>query len=415
LFFHVSRGGIGIEPFYGDIRGLLPATVTHFRGPQVDSLPYLDWGELLETRPITPGAAEESFVGIASEYLNAVLHGRDKVACLLSGGGDSALMAWLLDRIGKKVVCLTADYEWKRYSEFSEAARNAADLGLKPERVLITRRNHYAAFRSLNSVHGNAPCGHSQSPGLYWLARHAAEQGIDRLITGDHADALFLGFDPLFQGFPQDLGGYSKAVSELLPEQKLARLYFKPQIPSAQREVLSAFGYSTQQCHEWQTERYTEDSRIMAQWAPSAPLPTLQQIQGQIWAGISWQNIFLAVTQSLPGQIEFISPFYDIEMIKFALSLPIEYKYKDGATKALLRTMVHRVLKRSIVKRASPSPNRLWSLLPSLQHRRSMLPRLRPVYDHLCLRNLAHSGRLSSEVDKAAALGIWLASQRIGL
>src|SRR6266700_1802802 len=84
LYFHLSRGGIGLESFYSDITGLFPATVTRFHGAEMESARYLDWGELLETRPIAPHAAEESFVRIASEYLSAVLKGKDQVACLLS-------------------------------------------------------------------------------------------------------------------------------------------------------------------------------------------------------------------------------------------------------------------------------------------------------------------------------------------
>ena len=65
LFFHVDRGGIGMEPFYDDVKGLFPATVTHFHGSQVDSMPYLDWGEFLETRPISPAPRKK---------LSSVLH-----------------------------------------------------------------------------------------------------------------------------------------------------------------------------------------------------------------------------------------------------------------------------------------------------------------------------------------------------
>ena len=414
LFFHVARGGIGIEPFYDDIHGLFPATVTRFHGSQVESAPYLDWGEFLETRPIAPQAAEETFVRIASEYLGALLQGTDRVGCLFSGGTDSALMGWLLKRLGKNVVCLTADYRWKRYSEFCEASQNALDLGLPQKRIVVTRGSHNHAFRMLNSGVQNTPCGHSQSPALYQLAGHALENGINRLVTGDHADALFLGFDRLFHGFPPDLTGYTKAISALAPDEKLSRIYRKPALPAEHEELLTVFGYTTRQCFEWQLDRHRDDWRNLSKWA-SVPLPVLQQLHGQIWAGIPWQNIFLPITQAFQNNVEFVSPFYDLEMVKFALSLPLEYKFKDGMTKALLRTVLEGALKRSIVKRASPNPSRVWSLLPSFAHRRAMILALRPVYDRLCLSNLRHRGGLSAQIDKTAALGIWLASHGLAV
>jgi asparagine synthetase B (glutamine-hydrolysing) len=413
LFFHAVRGGIGIEPFYENVKEVFPATVAHFRGAQVESASYLDWGRLLETRPIGPDEAEAEFVRIASEYLAAVLKGRRQAACLLSGGTDSALMAWLLRNIGKDVLCLTADYPWKRYSEFAEASRIAADLGLKQERVMVPRRDFYAAFRILNSSVQNAPCGHSQSPSLYWLGRRAGELGLDRMITGDHADALFLGFDRFFRGLPAISRDYESAVAAMLPEEALDRLYALPTASAADEELLSVFGVSPRECLEWQKSVYAQDRQAMAGWAKSTPLPVLQQLDGQIWAGIPWQNIFLAPTQALSSQAEFVSPFYDIEMVKFALSLPTEFKFSDGATKALLRSTLHRALKRTIVKRASPNPSRVWSLFPNLQLRRAMTPRFRPLYTRLWLRNFRRRGHLSGSLDKAAALGIWLASQSL--
>jgi asparagine synthase (glutamine-hydrolysing) len=412
LYFYVTRGGIGIDPFRKDVHELLPATVTRFHGGQIDSRPYLDWGEFLELRPMEPREAEERFLRIASEYLGAVLKDRSQVACLLSGGVDSALMAWLLKNLGKDVVCLTADYPWKRYSEFTEASRHAAELGLKQERVLVTRRGHREAFRKLNSSLQDAPCCHSQSPSLYQLASHAAASGIDRLVTGDHADALFLGFERFFRGFPQDAEGYRRAISAMPSDEKLARLFSKPQLSADRRELLAALGMGEGACFEWQTRIYRDDSRQMAQWADQTALPVLQQLNGQIWAGISWRNIFLPVTQAFGDRPEFVSPFYDLEMVKFALSLPIEYKFRDGDTKALIRTVLRRVLNRDIVKRASPNPSRVWSLLPNPQDYRAMIPRLRPLYHRLYVSNLRLKGALHAQLDKIAALGMWLASQR---
>src|SRR5437867_2611871 len=73
LFFYVSRAGVGINPFYSDIKEVLPATVATFRGTQLESLPYLDWQDYLETEPIDSEASERRFTEIASEYLGAIV------------------------------------------------------------------------------------------------------------------------------------------------------------------------------------------------------------------------------------------------------------------------------------------------------------------------------------------------------
>jgi asparagine synthase (glutamine-hydrolysing) len=412
LFFYTTRRGIGIEPFYRDVKELFPATVSRFHGDRVDSTTYLDWGEFLEPQPISPEAAEERFVEIASEYLGAIFAGAGKVGCLLSGGTDSALVAWILKSLGKEVVCLTADYNWSRYSEFSEAARHTSALGLRHKRVKIVMRNHLVAFHALNGEFQNAPCCHSQSPSLLELGKSALREGLQAVVTGDHADALFLGFDRYFRGFPQASAEYSAAISKLSAAQKLDRLYSKPGLNPAQEELLSAMGCSRKECMEWQEGLYLQDRQKMGTWADAVSFPTLQQLDGQIWAGIGWQNIFLPASAALEERMEFVSPFYDIEMIRFALSLPLEYKFHNRVTKVLLRAVLQRVLKRDLPKRASPNPSRVWSLLPRLKDRARMGPSLRPLYDGAYRRNLMNLGRSSAELDHIAALGMWLSSQK---
>ena len=409
VFSYVTRAGIGIEPIRADIKCVFPATVARFCGSQIDSVQYLNWQDYLEERPVTPGDAEDRFIYIASEYLRAVI-GRQQapIGCLLSGGTDSAIIAWLLKNIGKNVLCMTADYDWKKYSEYSSAAQNATSLGLLQDRVRITRATQREAFQGLNSELQHAPCCHSQSPSLYRLAKHAREKGIKTLVTGDHADALFLGFDRFSRGFPQDPEGYAKVTGALDATGKIDHLCTKPALLPDQAELLSVLGYSAKECIEWQEMLYAGDREQMGTFAERAPLATLQQLGGQIWAGISWQNIFLPVEQAFHNEVEFISPFYDVEMVKFALSLPVEYKLRNGVTKVLLRRVLQRIMKIDIPKRASPDPSRIWSVMPSREDRRLQPSWLRPLYDRVFLRNAVHLGKDCHYLDKISALGIWL-------
>jgi len=411
LFFYVSRSGVGIEPLYAGIKQVYPARVTWFRGREIDSVPYLDWGDFLEISPVEPRVAEERFLEIAAGYLSAIAKERGPIACLLSGGVDSALIAWLLRSIGQEGVSLTADYAWKRYSEFSSALTNARALGVSNERVEVTSASRRRAFRALNSGRQNSPCCHSQSLILFDLARHAQSGRISTLATGDHADSLFLGFDRFFSSFPHDPAAYLETTAALDVSAKLDSLYPKPEHAPRQSFLLSLAGSSPADCLRWEESINAKDRKEMEPWVGRTPLHTLQQLGGQIWAGISWQNSFLPVSQAFEDRVEFVSPFYDLEMIRFALSLPLEYKFHNGATKVLLRRIAGKVLGRSIPKRASPNPARVWRLAPDFAERSSLPAALRPEYDRLVRGNLLHSGRLWPEVDKLAAFGLWMNEQ----
>lgn len=411
LFFYVARSGVGIDPLYSDVKQVYPARVTWFHAGNIDSVLYLDWGEFLETIPIEPKAAEERFLEIGAEYLGAIAKGRGPIACLLSGGIDSALVAWLLKSIGQQSLNLTADYAWKRYSEFSSASANARALGISNERVELTSASRRKALRALNSGRQNSPCGHAQSPVLFDLAQRAQRDGVSTLATGEHAESPFLGFDGYFSAFPQDSASYVKAIAGLDTSAKLNYLYPKPGSAPSQAFLLRLFGASPADCLAWQESIVAQDRAAMEPWARRAPLHTLIQLRGQVWGGISFQNAFLPVSRAFDDNVEFISPFFDLDMIRFAFSLPLEYKFRNGVAKVLLRTIASRLLGRSFPKRSSPNPSRIWRLVPDLAERRALPTALRSEYDRLYWSNLRRRGILWTEIDKLAAFGLWIGEQ----
>lgn len=411
LFFYSSRSGVGISPFYSDIEELYPATVACFDGVRFESVSYLDWGDFLETRAIGPDEAERRFVEIASDYLGAIARSRGQIGCLLSGGTDSALIAWLLRGIGQDGLSMTADFEWKRYSEFAAAADSARALGVPHERVLVTAASRRDALLALNSGAHNAPCSNSQAILMHEVARNALRRDVVTLATGDHADSLFLGFDRFFSGFPHAPEEFSRAIASLDSAGKLSRALPKPSISRQPDRLIRAMGASDEERIAWSEELYSNDREAMAKFADAARLDTLLQLDGQIWAGIGWQNIFLPPARAFDDRLEFVSPFYDIEMVRFALSLPVEYKFRGGVTKPLLRDILHRVLGHSIVKRASPNPSRIWRLAPDFRERTMQPARLRSLYDQLFRHNLLSCGKAWAELDKVAALGMWLSQQ----
>lgn len=408
LFFYLTEGGTGIQPFYDGVKMMLPGTVACFSESGVESAAYIDWGEFIDTVPISLDRAEKRFIEIATDYLSVLARGRGTVGCLLSGGTDSVLLAWLLKNAGMDSLAITADYPFKRYSEFPAAAAAARMLGIRHERVAMTERGSRLAFRVLNSPTQNAPCCVQQARMHYQLAERARELGLSVLATGDHADSLFLGFDRYFRSLPHDRAGYARATSSLTAAEKLSRLQHSSPLSREIADVLRIFGFTREQCLEWQQRMRAADAERMMEFAANAPLHTLQQLNGQIWGGVSWQNGFLPPIRALGQTVDFISPFYDLEMIRFALSLPAEFKFRNGETKALLRHLLIRMLGLSLGKRASPNPSRIWRLSPQPSERNAIWPALRPVYDRLYLHNLTTGGKLWGELDRVAALGLWL-------
>ena len=63
-------------------------------------------------------------------------------------------------------------------------------------------------------------------------------------------------------------------------------------------------------------------------------------------------------------------PFLDKDVVEFAWSLPIEYKYKDGVTKRILRDILYRYVPKELMdlpKRGFAIPVQKWLLEPELR------------------------------------------------
>lgn len=392
LFFYATSGGVGIDPLYADVKNVMPATVV-----TLDAAPrhtqYIDWADFLEERYVTADQAHDRFLEIATSYLAALTRNKP-VACLLSGGTDSALVAYLAKQVAADVVCLTSDYRPMRYSEAKQALANAAALGLRNERLLLNGAKAHRAFRAMNTTSIDLPTSHPQLPSLYESARWARERGIGLLLNGDQADTVFMGLDGYYFG-------------NLSRDEKLRRLTGWSDVSRNGAEILAAFGCSISECREWIVERSEADRAMYQPWLDATSFAILQQLRGTVWAGVPWQICWLPAQRAVGG-VQMVSPFFDIEMIRFALSLPIEFKHRDGITKPLLRDVLRRVAGIDVPRVASPNPVRWWTLIPHMTDVLQMDWRVRGLFMKRTAENYLQAGRRYNEVRAVAALGLWL-------
>jgi hypothetical protein len=88
------------------------------------------------------------------------------------------------------------------------------------------------------------------------------------------------------------LWAYLKTTAALDAAGKLDHLFPKPGRAPGQSFLLSLFGTSPADCLAWEESINAKDRAAMELWVRRTPLHSLQQLSGQIWAGISWQNSF---------------------------------------------------------------------------------------------------------------------------
>lgn len=425
-----SRGALSVEaiarftafgtvgPACGLVAGAQPlpgASVCFQRGAETKTIAWFDWPAAVSTQPAPLESLNEEFRSIVASWVKLHLSHGERVALLLSGGTDSALLAALLKPLlGDRLECITQDFFSAAYSEKSAAIETARLLQLPIAAASIHRRDYYQAFLHTNDRLQDTVIHGVQAHNLYCLSRFAIARGIDVVITGEHADSLFLGFGHFFRGLPPGLQEYREAIARAGKEEKLDRLAGGAPKPSAlSRELLAALGVSTSEYLRYVEAYVATRRRLFEPLLLSAPLPKLQQLGGQIDGGVGWREICLPIMRAFPG-CRVLCPFYDSDVIRFALRLPSEFIFRDGQTKYFLRQLLKTLTGLECPKRpAALSPLRYWRAVPHRRECTAMSPSLRALYFRLLARNILQKGALYNDVAKIAGLGIWMASHQV--
>ncbi|MFQ5503463.1 MAG: asparagine synthetase B family protein [Planctomycetota bacterium] len=119
------------------------------------------------------------------------LTGDRPIGLFLSGGIDSACLAWALARLNRRVLCLSLDLEGLE-PESGRARAIAACLGLE-HRAWTAGPELLETLPELIASAGH-PLGDPSILALSALAKHAVDSGIGIALSGEGGDELFLGY-----------------------------------------------------------------------------------------------------------------------------------------------------------------------------------------------------------------------------
>ena len=231
----------------------------------------------------------------------------------------------------------------------------------------------------------------------------AGKRGV--VVTGDHADSLFLGFEEMHRCMPSDPEKYWEKERQMSLSEKCARalpLGRKPDQP----ELEKLGGVQGAEVERFLRNIVATRRKELMKSSGLKDLPTLQQRAGQLRAGIPWQHNFLFVERALPG-VRFVSPFYDPKMIQFALAMKPALKAGNGQPKSVVHFLVKEKFGGTIPKRASPFPLRIWALLMPLYLAGNIPASAHGAFLVAWIRNLVCLGRNYARLLSLAAALLW--------
>ncbi len=359
--------------------GFLPAPLTLF-GP----VKKLAAGHRLVVTPNGAGPQEKYSVadttllsGISEEDLARELAHRIETAverqmmsdvpigALLSGGVDSTAVVTLMARHSERVrtftVGLRGSSEIDRVNEVDAARRTAKRLGTQHEDVQVGM-TEYMDFLEPSYWHLEEPC--TPSALLMYFVCKLARQSVKVVLTGQGADEPFGGYaryvgesyGEMYRRLPRAVtesvvpkllgasharlrwrrGAY--ALAERNPIRRFERIYevFSPEQRAAlfRSDVLPEAG---------------ED--VLARWgADIAQMPALDQLlRIDVRCGLADNLLIFGDKMSMAASVESRVPMLDMDLMRFAESIPASVKMRGHKPKRLLKRALARIVPQEVL------------------------------------------------------------------
>ncbi len=321
------------------------------------------------------------------EELDRLLHasiGRRMVAdvplgAFLSGGFDSSLVAAVMQaQSATPVKTFTIGFEEAEYNEANHAATVARHLGTDHTEMVVRPQDALDVIPQLPKIWDEPFADSSQIP--TFLLSKLTRQHVTVSLSGDGGDELFCGYNRYLLGYT----AFSKLARLPLPVRRsLAKaMLASPAWASNALETVLPARFGTQNLKDrlpklaaviGMENDFDYYSMLVSHWDKPAEVVigghdrSPAEFVGSSWTSVDnvLEKMMLtdmktylpddiltkvdraSMAVSLEGRI----PLLDHNIVEFAWSVPVDYKYRNGKGKHLLREVLYRYVPREIMDR----------------------------------------------------------------
>ena len=344
---------IGHESFFEGIKALKPGHYMLLDQQGLRMTPYWEVDFSRKTS-LSFNEAKDELAGLLRKAVNRRLVADSEVACYLSGGVDSTIVAALAAETKPGLKSFSIGFNGAGFDESSLALQSAEALGLSSS-LLMTDKPDLADALLKGLRHIEIPISSPQPIGMSLLAKHIRASGIKICLSGDGSDELFAGYAyfKLDQLRAMELQQGKQSA-------ELRRLYQRFYQKEQNNKVLLWFpskDWHKHVFHDAVNERHYVSSQIIRYRSiaglrrriftdsVNAFQPGMnsqiaayyQQLSGQALNGVDFNRMlskqqlshYIFPMQSdrvqMSHSIEARVPFLDNEVVAFAQTLPPEY------------------------------------------------------------------------------------------
>lgn len=331
---------------------------------------------------------------------------------LLSGGLDSRTIAYYADQnLDHNIRTYTAGFHAEEESELEAAAHTAKEITSSGHTVVIVSEKLFRESLKRVAWHLHEPVGDPAAFAVMAVCKRASED-VTVLLGGEGADELFAGYEGSYQGGRHTLARtalYRKMMlgmvkpPERYPHSKMDRFLYAagmtpgPRIASLLSngfpgDIRSPRGLTTAQLDgiPQMCRRLADDLYI------SHPDVLMELTSFDVEWHLPDSLLQKSDKMSMSASVELRCPFLDVELAKFAASLPPHLKIaQNGTGKYVLRKTMERQFpnEMSRPKKGFPIPLNEW-----------LKGSLRPMIEDLVLSDSAQNRHA---LDANLLRGVW--------
>lgn len=370
---------------YEDIFKLEPGHILKFSTTKNEYRKYQYWS----TNDVYEKGKKNEFVGspidavnqldiILSNAVSSQMQSDVPLGAFLSGGVDSSTIVALMQaQSNHNVNTFSVGFDSKDFDEAKHARLVAKHLGTNHSDIYVTEQDALNVIPHIPKIYDEPFADSSQIP--TFLVSKFAKQKVTVVLSGDAGDELFGGYNrylftkkmfnrinyapislrklitALILTMPEqkwnsilnfilpnsyaDLGHKLHKAANVISSKSIRNLHFKliSQIHNPSDWLLNFNEYTTFLNDD--VERFVglDDTEKMMAYDLITYLPT----------DILTKVDRAAMAVSLETRI----PFLDPNVIKFAASLPIEFKIRDGVTKWVVREVLYKYVPKELIER----------------------------------------------------------------
>lgn len=286
------------------------------------------------------------------------------LGAFLSGGIDSALVVSMMQAVSERPVkTFTIGFDVEKYNEAEYAAAIAKHLGTEHTELYIDRNDACEVMKQMTECFSEPFADSSQIPTM--LVSKMTREHVTVSLSGDAGDELFCGYNT-YRVAKQEMADLKKRYHKL-PKGMRHGIGKACLAVAGRNELLYKVGnYLTMEtpedAHRWIG---MEDPRVLYlskdrtrlldayhEYRPGFLPGTLNNLMLMDLIQYHPDDILVKVDRAgMFYSLETRMPLLDKDVVEFAWTLPVEYKYSEGVTKRVMRDVLYRHVPQEMMER----------------------------------------------------------------